>query len=121
MIDIQLSLYEIFISILKDDIGNHYSIEKIKEAVAITVNKLKLKDDDRPDQLMANDDLSKSLFCIKELTMIKEATAIILLFDYYHSEKTLIENYEKAKNIIDYNTFKNIDGLIDIDKTSTKK
>ena len=121
MVDIQLSLYEIFISVLKDDIGDRYSIEKIKEAAAITVNKLGLKHDDRPDPLTANDDLSKSLSCIKELTMIKEATAIILLFDYYYSEKKLTKHYRKAKNIIDSNTFKIIDDLIKIDRTSAKK
>jgi len=37
---IQLSLYEIFVSILKDELSNQYSETKIKEAAAITVNKL---------------------------------------------------------------------------------
>ena len=117
---IQLSLYEIFVSILKDELGNEYSGPEIKEAAAITVNKLGIRPDNRPDPALANDKLARSISGITELTMIKEATAMILLFDYFISDKTDTERYEKAKNLSG-SAFETMMSLLVIDKTSTRK
>ena len=119
MIAIQLSLYEIFVSILKDDLGNQFSDSKIKEAAGITVNKLGLKPDDRPDPGEVNDQLACSLYTIKNLTLIKEARAMILLFDYYFSDKAYKDRYEKAKDVCG-ESFETMTSLIDIEKTSVK-
>jgi len=117
---IQLSLYEIFVSILKDELSNQYSETEIKEAAAITVNKLGFRPEDRPDPVQAGDKLANSISGIKELTMIKEATAMILLFDYFISDKADKGRYEKAK-ILSGSAFETMMNLLDIDKTSTSK
>lgn len=52
---LQLSLYEVIISILKNDLGTNYPIGKIKNAAAITVNKFGLRIDSRPDPLENSD------------------------------------------------------------------
>lgn len=117
---IQLSLYEIFVSILKDELSNEYSETEIKDAAAITVNKLGIRPEDRPDPAIANDKLARSISSITGLTMIKEATAMILLFDYFISDKTDKERYEKAKNL-GGGAFETMMNLLDIDKTSAKK
>jgi hypothetical protein len=52
--------------------------------------------------------------------MIKEATSLILLFDYFISDKTDTARYEEAKKIggPDFETIYN---LVDIDRTSANK
>jgi len=117
---LQLSLYEVIISTLEDELGRDYSIEKIKNAAAITVNKLGLRPESRPDPLDSNDDLSRSLSEIIELTLAKEAVALILLFSYFFSEKTEEQYLQKAKNL-ECNDFETIYNLVDIDRTSPAK
>jgi len=52
--------------------------------------------------------------------MIKEVTAMILLFDYFISDKTDKERYEKAK-IFSGSAFETKMNLLDIDKTSARQ
>lgn len=117
---LQLSLYEVIISILKDELGRDYSIEKIKNAAAITVNKLGLRPDSRPNPLDSNDDLSKSLSEIIELTLVKEAVALILLLSYFFTEKTEERYLQKAKEQ-ECNDFETIYNMLDIDRTTPAK
>ncbi len=117
---LQLSLYEIIVSILKDELGKDYPIEKIKDAAAVTVNKLGLRHDSRSSPLDNNDDLAKSLSNIIELTMIKEAVALILFFSYFTTEKTEEKYLEKAKELR-CSDFETIYKMLDIDTTSPDK
>ena len=115
-----MSLYEIIVSILQDELSGHYSAEDLKEAAAITVNRLGLRPEDRPDPSLTNDKLASALINIKELTMIKEASSLILLFDYFISDKTDTARYEEAKKF-GGSDFENILTLLDIDSTSAHK
>jgi hypothetical protein len=117
---IQMSLYAVIVSILQDELSGHYSSEDLKEAAGITVNMLGLRPENRPDPSLSNDKLGTVLSDIKGLTMIKEATSLILLFDYFISDKTDTARYEEAKKIggPDFETIYN---LVDIDRTSANK
>lgn len=117
---IQMSLYEVIVSILQDELSGHYSSEDLKEAAAITVNRLGLRPEKRPDPSLSNDKLASVISEIKGLTMIKEASSLILLFDYFISEKSDVTRYEEAKKSggPDFDTISN---LLDIDKTSTNE
>ena len=117
---LQLSLYEVIISILKDGLGSTYPIEKIKNAAAITVNKLGLRPEMRPDPLLSNDKLAISLRGIIELTMIKEAVALILLFTYFMGEEKEEQYLDKAKRM-DCSDFEAIYNMMDIDQTTPNK
>lgn len=117
---IQMSLYEVIVSILQDELSNDYSDFELKEAAAITVNKLGLRPEDRPDPASSSNKLANSLSNIKELTMIKEASALIFLFDYFISDKIDIARYEKAKKLGGPD-FENIMTLLDIDNASAHK
>ncbi|ACL03161.1 hypothetical protein Dalk_1461 [Desulfatibacillum aliphaticivorans] len=117
---LQLSLYEVLISILKDELGSSYSIEKIKNAAAITVNRLGLRTESRPDPLEANDELAKSLRGIIELSLIKEAIALILLFTYFMGDKKEKQYLDEAKKL-DCSEFETIYNMMDIDQTTPKK
>ena len=117
---LQMSLYEVIVSILQDKLSGQYSSEDLKEAVAITVNKMGLRPENRPDPSLSNDKLGTVLSDIKGLTMIKEATSLILLFDYLISDRTDTARYEQAKKIGGPD-FESIDNLVDIDRTSADK
>jgi hypothetical protein len=120
IVALQLNLYEIFVSVLKDEVGRYYPIDTIKNAVAITVNKMGLRPESRPNPIDTDDKLAKSLSDLKELTMIKEAVSLILLFDYFISEKTDKKLLERAKELggADFPVIKN---MMDIEKTSVSK
>ena len=117
---IQMSLYAVIVSILQDELSGHYSSEDLKEAAGITVNMSGLRPENRPDPSLSNDKLGTVLSDIKGLTMIKEAISLILLFDYFISDKTDAARYEEAKKIggPDFETIYN---LVDIDRTSANK
>ncbi len=117
---LQMSLYEVIISIVKDELGSTYPIEKIKNAAAITVNKLGLRPETRPDPLVNNDKLAKSLRGIVELTMIKEAVALILLFTYFMGDKKE-EKYLDEATKLDCSDFETIYNTMDIDQTTPNK
>jgi len=115
-----MSLYTVIASILQDELSGHYSSEDLKEAAGITVNMLGLRPENRPDPSLSNDKLGTVLSDIKRLTMIKEATSLILLFDYFISDKTDTARYEEAKKI-EGPDFETINNLVDIDRTSSNK
>ncbi len=117
---IQMSLYEVIVSILHDELKEQYSADELKEAAAITVNRLGIRPGNRPDPSHSKDKLADAITNIKELTMIKEAVSLILLFDYFLSDKTDTARYEKAKKLggPDFETIKN---MVDIDRTSAKQ
>jgi hypothetical protein len=117
---IQMSLYAAIVSILRDKLSGYYSSEDLKEAAAVTVNRLGLRTEKRPDPSLSNDRLGTALSDIKGLPMIKEATSLILLFDYFISDKADTARYEKAKKIGGPD-FETICNLIDIDSTSANK
>jgi len=117
---IQMSLYEVIVSILQGELSNDYSEVELKEAAGITVNKLGLRPEERPDPALSSNKLANSLSVIKALTMIKEASALIFLFDYFISDKTDTARYEKAKEL-GGSDFENIVTLLDIDNTSAQK
>lgn len=117
---LQMSLYEVIISIMKDELGSTYPIEKIKNAAAITVNKFGLRPDSRPDPLVNNDKLAKSLRGIVELTMVKEAFALILLFTYFMRDKKEEQYLDEAKKM-DCSDFETIYNMMDIDQTTPNK
>lgn len=117
---IQLSLYEVITSILQDELSEQYSDNDLKEAAAITVNRLGKRPEDRPDPSLLKDKLANAISTIKELTLIKEAASLILLFDYFISDKADIERFEESKKLggPDFETIYN---LLDIDNTNVKK
>ena len=117
---IQMSLYAVIVSILQDELSGHYSSEDLKEAAGITVNMSGLRPENRPDPSLSNDKLGTVLSDIKGLTMIKEAISLILLFDYFISDKTDVARYEEAKKIGGPD-FKTIYNLVDINRTSANK
>jgi len=117
---IQMSLYAVIVSILQNELSGHYSSEDLKEAAAITVNILGLRPENRPDPSLSNDKLGAVLSDIKGLTMIKEAISLILLFDYFISDRTDTARYEQAKKIGGPD-FESIENLVDIDRTSADK
>ena len=117
---LQMSLYEVIISIMKDELGSTYSIEKIKNAAAITVNKFGLRPDSRPDPFVNNDKLAKSLRGIVELTLVKEAFALILLFTYFMRDKKEEQYLDEAKKM-DCSDFETVYNMMDIDQTTPNK
>ena len=117
---IMVGLYGVIVSILQDELGGHYSIEDLKNAAAITVNKMVLRSEDRPDPSLSNDKLASLISSIKELTMIKEASSLVILFDYFISDKTDTARYEEAKKLGGPD-FATINSLVDIDKASANK
>lgn len=117
---IQASLYTVIVSMLQDELSGNYSSKDLKDAAAITVNMLGLRPENRPDPSLSSDKLGIVLSNIKGLTMIKEATSLILLFDYFISDKANTARYEEAKKMggPDFETIYN---LVDIDRTSANK
>ena len=117
---IMVSLYGVIVSILQDELSEHYSTEDLKNAAGITVNKMVLRPEDRPDPSLSNDKLASLISELKELTMIKEAASLVLLFYYFISDKTDTARYEEAKELGGPD-FETINSLLDIDKTSANK
>jgi len=117
---LQLSIYEVIISIMKDEIGSTCPIEQIKDAAAITVNRFGLRPDSRPDPLANNDNLAKSLQAIVDLTLVKEAFSLILLFIYFMGDKKEEQYYDEAKKM-ECSDFETIYNMIDIDQTTPEK
>jgi hypothetical protein len=118
--EIAASLYTVIVSMLQDALSESYSSKELKDAATITVNILGHRPEDRPDPSLSRDKLGIALSHIKGLTMIKEATSLILLFDYFISDKVNTARYEEAKKIGGQD-FENIYNLVDIDRTSTIK
>ena len=79
-----------------------------------------LSPEDRPDPSLSNDKLASLISELKELTMIKEAASLVLLFDYFISDKTDTARYEEAKKLGGPD-FETINSSLDIDKTSANK
>jgi len=117
---LQLSLYEVIVSILKDELNEEYSIDRIKNAAAITVNNLGLRPESRPDPLGSNDNLAKSLSKIINSTLIKEAATLILIFSYFLIDKKEEKYLIKAKSL-NCSDFEIIYNMLDIDKTTLAK
>ena len=117
---IQASLYTVIVSMLQDELSESYSSKDLKDAAVIIVNMLGWRPEDRPDPSLSSDKLGIVLSHIKGLTMIKEATSLILLFDYFISDKANTAKYEEAKKIGGPD-FEVIYKQVDIDRTSTNK
>ena len=117
---LQLSLYEVIISVLKDELNEEYNIDQIKNAAAIAVNNLGLRPESRPNLLNDNDNLAKSLSKIINTTLIKEAAALILIFSYFLTNKKEEKYLTKAKNL-NCSDFETIYNMLDIDKTTLAK
>ncbi len=120
IIALQLSLYEVIVSILKDELHKDYSIDEIKNAAAITVNNLGLRPEPRPNPLDNNDNLAKVLSRILDLTLIKEAAALILIFSYFLTNKKQ-EKYLSKTRSLNCSDFEIIYDILDIDKTTVAK
>lgn len=117
---LQMSLYEVIISIMKDELGSTYPIEEIKTAASVTVNRFGLRHDSRPDPFANDDGLAKSLRGIVELTSVKEAFALVLLFTYFMGDKKEDQYLNEAKKM-ECSDFEIIYNIIDIDRTTPNK
>ena len=96
---LQLGLYAVFVSVLKDELGDLYPIGELKGAAANTINRMCIRPDLRPDPLARQDKLSASLAKLAETTLVKEAVTLILLYDYYLGGKKDEMRLRKARNL----------------------
>ncbi len=95
-----LSLYKLFVSILRDDCARICDDDTIKSAAAFAINEMCRRPDKRKENpANSHSELLDAIGHIKQLTMITEACALIILFDYYASASHQPQALEAARSI----------------------
>jgi len=90
------ALYQALVSTLADSAGQSSDPERIKDATANVLNRLALRPEARPDPRVGENLLAKELRDLSNRQMVREATALILSFDYGLEQ---LDGYEITRGV----------------------
>jgi hypothetical protein len=100
---IQTGLFMAVSSMINDMHGHTMNDNAIREASAIFINKLALRDDPRNDPRDISDDLTDTLNHIQNLQKIKEAVSVLIIIDIalgkYDSEEDKQQKLNAAEQL----------------------